>query len=224
MKNKKFYLIFTVIAIIQLFIFTHLFPALSLQWKYPILIAIFIVIFVWIAQFIFFAIGKALVEKKVKTLLSVQMEILVILLAFTFVGFGVLPNADGPWHYANAEDGELAKKSHAEIVADLNKKVAEGMFNISIASVVEVAGDEATVNIENIKENRYDMRVVIVRDDNGEELLNTDALKPNTHLTKTKFKTALASGTYPATATFYAYDKNHKEQGKVNAKIQVMAE
>lgn len=120
--------------------------------------------------------------------------------------------------------GQLDGKTPDEIQAELDRIVDEGMFNISIASTVQMANgvDPAELRIENVPGNRYLMRVVLVRDDTGEQLYETDLIEPNFHIQQDTLDVVLPAGIYPCTALFYAYDQETEEQvGQAAARITV---
>ena len=61
----------------------------------------------------------------------------------------------------SAQTGQAPYKTDEEIQAELDRVVEEGMFNISIASVIQFDGSEnsGTAYIENVPGNRYNMRI-----------------------------------------------------------------
>ena len=120
--------------------------------------------------------------------------------------------------------GQLEGKTDAEIQAELDRVVEEGMFNISIASVIELESgtSEGDLRIENVPGNRYLMRVSILRNDTGEELYRTDVIEPNHHIQRDAFDVALPAGSYECTALFEALDPATEEQvGQAAAIITV---
>lgn len=124
----------------------------------------------------------------------------------------------------NAALGQLANKSQDEVQAELNRAVEEGMFNISIAPVVDMADgqSEAELRIENVPGNRYLMQVEIARDDTGEVVYKTGLIEPNHHIQRTKLDADLDAGTYPCTASFYAHDVDTEELiGQAAAKMTI---
>lgn len=120
--------------------------------------------------------------------------------------------------------GQLEGKTAEEIQAELDRIVDDGMFNISIASVVEFPSgtSEGELRIENVPGNQYLMRVVINRDDTGAQIYETDLIEPNYHIQADSLDVDLPAGTYPCTAVFYAYDPETEEMiGQAGAKIDI---
>lgn len=120
--------------------------------------------------------------------------------------------------------GQLEGKTAEEIQAELDRVVEEGMFNISISSLVEFADgtSEGDLRIENVPGNHYLMRVFIIRDDNGEQIYETDLIEPNYHIQSDTLDVDLPAGTYPCTAVFYAYDPETEDEiGQAAAQITV---
>lgn len=121
--------------------------------------------------------------------------------------------------------GQLEGKTEDEIQAELDRVVDEGMFNISIASTVQMAdgSSPAELRIENVPGNRYLMRVTIVLDDTGQQIYATELIEPNFHIQQDLLDVDLDAGTYEATALFYAYDPDTEEQvGTAAAKIAIV--
>ncbi len=109
--------------------------------------------------------------------------------------------------------GQLAGKSEAEVRAELDRVVEEGMFNISIASVIELdhGSAPAELRIENVPGNRYLMRVTIMRNDTGEQIYATDLIEPDHHIQRDALDVVLPAGSYECTALFEALDETSEE-------------
>lgn len=126
----------------------------------------------------------------------------------------------------SAKTGILPGRSEEEIQEELNKVVAEGMFNISIASVVTVEknSEEAMARIENIAANHHHMKVFITLDGEDEPIYESAGLAPGQYLEYIKLKRPLPAGTYSATAMFTAYHTEDLSQaGQAAAKIIIVA-
>lgn len=116
--------------------------------------------------------------------------------------------------YRSGKLGQLDGKSEAEIRAELNRIVEEGMFSISISRVVDLptGNSEGEFRIENSPANRYNMQVDITRADNGELIYSSDILEPNYHIQYAKLDEVLPAGTYNCVATFHALDPDTDEE------------
>ncbi|MBC3939695.1 MULTISPECIES: hypothetical protein [Anaerotruncus] len=126
---------------------------------------------------------------------------------------------------ADAQLGQLEGKTEEQIVEELNRIVEEGMFNISINTQPEFPDGSSPGNlcIENSPANHYLMVVEITLNDTGEKVYTSGALEPNYHIQEAKLDRALAKGTYPATATFYAYTADTQELvGTAGAEMQLI--
>ena len=133
---------------------------------------------------------------------------------------------DDTWKDPTAQVGYYAGKSDEEIQADLNAKVAEGMFNISINSLIEVdANAQANARIENIAANRFDMKVVIAPTDSPNDILyESGALSPGEYIQTIGLNRSLEPGHVPCTATFTALDPaTHTQKGMAAAEIVLVA-
>ena len=125
----------------------------------------------------------------------------------------------------SALTGALPGKSEEEVIAELNRVVDEGMFNIAINSYITFpdAKGEGVANIENVPGNRYNMTVSIVLDDTGENVYQSKGIKPGQYIQKIRLDEELPEGFYYATAVFtaYAQDEAHTRVGQAAAKIQL---
>ena len=140
---------------------------------------------------------------------------------------GAKDGADTDWFDPSAEIGNLPGKTQEEIQAELNKKVEEGMFNISIASMVymENGDSQALARIENIAANRYHMSVVITLDDTGETIYESKGIRPGQYIEYITLQKKLAQGKYNATALFTAHQQeDFTPMGQAAAKIQIVVE
>ena len=127
----------------------------------------------------------------------------------------------------DAKEGFLPTLSEEEIQAELDRIVEEGMFNVSIGSLLEFKDANATAvaNIENIPANRYYMSVDITLDDTGETVYSSKGIKPGQYIDEISLSKALAPGEYPATARFTAYQPDTYEvEGHVAVKIYICVE
>lgn len=126
----------------------------------------------------------------------------------------------------SARTGTLPGRSEKEIQGELNKVVEEGMFNISIASVVTVDenGADAMARIENIAANHHHMKVTITLDGEREPIYESAGIAPGQYIEHVKLNRTLSAGTYSATALFTAYDmENLLQAGQAAAKITIVA-
>ncbi len=123
-----------------------------------------------------------------------------------------------------AQNGQAPYKTQEEIIAELNRVVEEGMLNISIASVIDFENgtSEGTAYIENVPSNRYVLRVSIALDSTGEVVYQSGGLRPDSWIENIRLSEDLPAGSYPATATFIAYDPDSLEEvGQAAAKVTI---
>ena len=153
--------------------------------------------------------------------IAVIVGIAVVLLAIAFGVWRFAGAGDG-FFDLNAQEGQAPYKTPEEIQAELDRIVEEGMFNISIASVIQFDDGAAPgkAYIENVPGNRYLMQVSIVLDDTSETVYETKAIKPGQYIEDITLSKYIDQGAYPATATFTALDQeSHEEVGKAAAKV-----
>lgn len=122
------------------------------------------------------------------------------------------------------QDGQAPYKSEQEMQDELNNQVEEGMLDISIAAKIEFENgtSEGTANIENVPGNIYNIEVSIELSDTGEVVYETPLMTPNQYIEKIKLNQDLDAGTYPAIATFTAYNADTgEEEGQAAAEITI---
>lgn len=164
------------------------------------------------------------VKKKRNTGLIALILSIIILLIVASIAFSTWWFAAGGSDFfdATAISGQAPYKTQEEIIAELNRVVEEGMLNISIASVIEFADGTApgTAYIENTPSNRYVLRVAIALDSTGEIVYQSGGLRPDSYIENITLSEDLPAGTYPATATFVAYDPDSLEEvGQAAARV-----
>lgn len=147
-------------------------------------------------------------KKKKRQWLLILLLLLIILVLLFLLLRSRKEEQPGYEREVAAKLGQLEGKSEAEIQAELNRVVEEGMFHISINTdpVFQDGASEGSLEIENVPNNHYLMRVEILEDETGELLYSTKYIEPNSHIQKAALKTDLEPGEYPSTAVFYAYD------------------
>lgn len=96
-------------------------------------------------------------------------------------------------------------------------------ISINASPVWQLSQREAGVNwqIENPAEQSTKLiRVEVMRNDTGEQVYATGAIRPGTYVSDTLPDVELEAGTYPCTAYFYSYDIETEEfLGKAGAEI-----
>lgn len=122
----------------------------------------------------------------------------------------------------NAQSGQAPYKTPEEMQAELDRIVEEGMFNISISSLIEFENGTAPgkAYIENVPGNRYVMQVTLTLDDANEAVYESKGIKPGNYIEDITLSKDLEPGDYAATATFSALDPDSLEEvGKAAAKV-----
>ncbi len=165
-------------------------------------------------------------EKLQKRLIALLILIIIVLIAlFFWRGCGDEEETAAPYETeVAAKLGQLDGKTEAEIQEELNRVVEEGMFHISINPEPIFANGtaEGNLEIENVPNNLYLMRVEIILDDTGETIYSTKYIEPNMHIQSAALDVELEAGEYPATAVFYAYDQETlTEMGNVSCQLTI---
>lgn len=123
--------------------------------------------------------------------------------------------------------GQLVGLSPNEVQAELDRIVEDGMFDISIASVVQVSsgGGPAELRIQNAEGNRFLMQVALTLDSTGQQIYQSGVLEPNFYIQSDTLDAQLEAGMYDATATFTALDPQTEEQvGEAAVKVLVQVQ
>lgn len=120
--------------------------------------------------------------------------------------------------------GQLDGKTESEIEAELNRVIEEGMFHVAINAEPSFADGtaEGNLEIENVPNNHYAMRVEIRLQSSGELVYDSGLIYPNYHVQRDSLRLDLDEGVYPATAVFYAYNmENQVGMGQVSSLITI---
>lgn len=153
------------------------------------------------------------------------VAIAVALIALIVAGVLAFTMLSGPARGTRSgQAGQLDGKTADEIQAELDRVVEEGMFNISIAAIVEFADGRAPgdLRIENVPGNPYLMKVDIKRQDTGERIYETDIIEQNHHIQSDVLDVDLDPGTYECIASFHALDPATEEEvGQAAAAITI---
>jgi hypothetical protein len=102
---------------------------------------------------------------------------------------------EGGWNEADAD----------AIIDSLNKKVDEGMINISMNTTPNFATGSAEGNLMIVNEsfNNYPQVVEIIRSDNGEVIYKSGAIPVGSKIENARLLTDLDAGKYICTAMFH---------------------
>ncbi len=165
-------------------------------------------------------------ERSAKGKRNIIIAICAAVIIVVIAGALVFANVSGNAFFdSSAQSGQPSYKTPEEIEAERNRQMEEGMLNISIASVIEFENGTSpgTAFIENVPSNKYVLKVTITTDNNGEVVYQSGGIKPDSFIETITLSKPLAAGTYPATATFVAYNPDTlQEVGQANAKVTLV--
>lgn len=133
------------------------------------------------------------------------------------------PTVFNPNYDQDIEWGERETVPIEEIKDELNKKVEQGMMNISMNTNPVFANGKAKGNLLIVNEtiNKYPQVVQIYRDDTGELIYESGAIPVGARIDESKLSVNLDAGVYNCTAHFNQIDENGTLLGKACAKIIV---
>ena len=170
-------------------------------------------------------------ENRKKNLLPVVTALLTCFLAATGICIYLLmerePAQSSSLNYeANVVIGDIPGKSAEERQRELNAVVEEGMLSMSINVTPSgyVDGKDRTVNwlIENPSNQGKLIRVEIIREDTGELVYKTGAIRPGSYVESAEPLSDMPEGVYDCTAVFYAYKEETEELiGQAAASIRL---
>lgn len=166
-------------------------------------------------------------ESRSKTRRNIVITaIAALLLAAALAGAWWFFNGGDAWFDPSATSGGYESMSAEEIQDDLDRKVAEGSMNVSIASSITFSdgGVAGIARIENIEENHYDQKVAITLDESGEEIYASGAIAPGQKIDTIEIAHPLSAGAHDATATFTGFDREtHEPVGNIAVQIKLYA-
>ena len=101
----------------------------------------------------------------------------------------------------NSEEGGLVYRSKEEIQKELNRKVEEGMINISMntSPTFESGTSKGNLLIVNSETNNYPQTVYIIRKDTGEEIYRSKGIPVGSKIERAALDVDLPAGIYPQT-------------------------
>lgn len=124
---------------------------------------------------------------------------------------------------SNLSDGN-GGKSKEEIQAELNKKVEEGMMNVSMNTniVLKNGKSKANLKITNKENNRYMQFVEIYTKEDNKLIHKTGGIPVGKSLNEAKLDEELKKGTYECVAYFNGVDETTNSiVGKVGVNITI---
>ena len=159
----------------------------------------------------------------------------VLLLAAAIFVFAVYPKINGgqagqvtpAWDLTEdtgSQEGGIKTRSQEEIQEELNRKVEEGMINISmnLNPVFEDGTSDGNLLIVNEKINRYPQIVEIYLKDTDTLLYRSGGISVGHSVEKGKLLADLDAGDYACVAYFNAiHPETHELVGKAGAEITI---
>lgn len=147
------------------------------------------------------------------------MIIIAFMAILVFGGIAFILSIQGS---KSPEVGTKANDTEAIIKKRKKQKVDKSILAATMDQVIEFEDgkSEGTLNIENLPENNYNIKVEIT-DKNKEVLYSSQAIEPGMIIRKDKLEVELEKGKHLCNATFRAYDEDGKEVNKANAQIEI---
>lgn len=125
---------------------------------------------------------------------------------------------------SGAQEGDFEKKSQEELQEELNKKVEEGMMNISmnLNPIFEDGTSEGNLLIMNEEINRYPQIIEIYRKDTNELIYRSGLIPVGSRVEYGKLLVDLDAGQYPCIAYFNGINEETATlMGKAGAEIML---
>lgn len=164
-------------------------------------------------------------RRKSKKPLLTAVSLLLVGLTLGMGGYLLTHMGGGLEYEKNAVNGAIG--GGVDDIAALEELVDKSMISMYINAnpVWDLKVREEGVNwlIENpAAQSTKLIRVEVIREDNGETIYETGALRPGTYVTGTLPDVELEPGEYPCTAYFFSYDVDTEEfLGKAGTQITV---
>ena len=115
----------------------------------------------------------------------------------------------GLTYEANVVSGDIPGKTREQRQKELDSVVEEGMLAMSmnVTPFGKTTGADRSINwmIENPSNQGKLIRVEITRDDTGEKIYETGAIRPGNYVESAPLDAELPAGVYECTAVFFAY-------------------
>ena len=115
----------------------------------------------------------------------------------------------GLTYEANVVSGDIPGKTREQRQKELDSVVEEGMLAMSmnVTPFGKTTGADRSINwmIENPSNQGKLIRVEITRDDTGEKIYETGAIRPGSYVESAPLNVELSAGIYECTAVFLAY-------------------
>jgi len=133
----------------------------------------------------------------------------------------------GLTYEANVVSGDIPGKTREQRQKELDSVVEEGMLAMSmnVTPFGKTTGADRSINwmIENPSNQGKLIRVEITRDDTGEKIFETGAIRPGNYLESGPLLTPLPAGEYDCTAVFLAYQEETETlMGQAAVKIKLV--
>ena len=166
-------------------------------------------------------------NKKNTIIILTLIAIIIALLSFILICYNPMSDnntSDNSMEIdSNAIVGGLETKSKEELQEELNKKLAEGMMNISmnLNPVFEDGKSDGNLMIINESINNYSQWVEIILTKTGEQIYKSGLIPVGHKIENAKLTVDLDAGVYECTAYFHQVDESGNELGKAGAKIEL---
>lgn len=127
---------------------------------------------------------------------------------------------------SNAVQGQREERSNTEIVAELNRKVEEGMLTISInlRPVFENGSSQGHLRIINEKCNKYPQVVEIYRTDTDSLIYQSKVIPVGSRVDNDVLLVDLDAGEYPCVAYISSVNADGEVIGKAGAELLLVVE
>lgn len=155
-----------------------------------------------------------------KIVIGIILLLLILAAALLFKGFTATGDtadskteASGIIYDSNATVGGWEETDTQSIVDSLNKKVDQGMINISMNTTPVFSDGASAGNLMIVNEgiNNYPQVVAIIRNDTNETIYQSGAIPVGSKIECAELDIDLDAGTYDCTALFYNVDPNSGE-------------
>lgn len=155
-------------------------------------------------------------RRKKSNVLIILIIILILVIGTLGATIYLLSNKDdssnGP--SASKRDTLITLDNRDEVLADLNKKVSDGLFEVQMNmewSFKNASAPSENAYVANAATNSNTVYFTVTLDDTGEVVYDSPYIPVGYALRDISLQKALAAGTYPCTLTYHLVDENEKE-------------
>lgn len=161
-------------------------------------------------------------KKQRKTVIIVLVVVLLSVIIALSAVICFLMSKDKSEYTPSKRDTVVTLDNKDEILADLNNKVAEGMFEVKMNvewSFEDSSTPSEDAYIANVQTNSNTVYFDVVSDSTGQTLYESPYIPVGSALKNVALQSDLSAGTYPCTLTYHLVDNDKNEVSTLSVAV-----